>query len=112
MDLRRKRLQPETTTHENQVTIQLMTPARSLTGAGFFCVKARHPRLPPENQTTTVMIVTIKDNKLCIEIPLEKPRPSASGKTLVVASSSGNVTTSAMVDGKPVVIGLNAYIKP
>jgi hypothetical protein len=58
------------------------------------------------------MIVTIKDNKLCIEIPLETPRPSSTGKTLVVASSGGNVTTSALVNGKPVVVGLNAYIKP
>jgi hypothetical protein len=55
---------------------------------------------------------TIKDNTLFIEIPLEKPRPSASGKTLVVATTSGNITTTALVNGKPVTIGLNAYIKP
>jgi hypothetical protein len=41
-----------------------------------------------------------------------KPTPSASGKTLVVASTRGNTVTTAMVDGKPVTIGLNAYIKP
>jgi hypothetical protein len=41
---------------------------------------------------------------------IEKPQPSASGKTLVVASSRGNQPTAATVDGKPVVIGLNAYI--
>jgi hypothetical protein len=58
------------------------------------------------------MEVQIKDNKLCIEIDLETPKPSASGKTLVVASTRGNVVTSAEVDGKPVIIGLNAYIKP
>jgi hypothetical protein len=34
------------------------------------------------------MTVEIKGNKLCIEIDLEKPTPSASGKTLVVASST------------------------
>ena len=33
------------------------------------------------------MTVEIKGNKLCIEIDLEKPTPSASGKTLVVASN-------------------------
>lgn len=54
----------------------------------------------------------IEGNKLCIEIDLEPPTPSTSGKTLVVASTRGNVTTGAMVDGKPVVVGLNAYIKP
>ena len=53
-----------------------------------------------------------KGNKLCIEIDLETPTPSSSGKTLVVASSRGNAVTTAMVDGKPVTIGLNAYIKP
>ncbi|MGD0662302.1 MAG: hypothetical protein ABSD38_29960 [Syntrophorhabdales bacterium] len=58
------------------------------------------------------MNVEIKGNKLIIEIDLEKPTPSSSGKTLVVASTRGNVTTSVEVDGKPVTIGLNAYIKP
>ena len=57
------------------------------------------------------MTVDIKNGKLCIEIDLEKPTPSASGKTLVVASTHGNTVTTAMVDGKPVTIGLNAYIK-
>jgi hypothetical protein len=55
--------------------------------------------------------VAIKDNKLFIEIDLEKPTPSSSGKTLVVASSHGNTVTTTEVDGKPVTIGLNAYIK-
>ena len=55
--------------------------------------------------------VGIKDNKLLIEIDLEKPTPSASGKTLVVASTHGNTVTAAEVDGKPVIVGLNAYIK-
>ena len=58
------------------------------------------------------MTVEIKGNKLCIEIDLEKPTPSASGKTLVVASTRGNSVTTAEVDGKPITIGLNAYIKP
>ena len=58
------------------------------------------------------MIATIKDGKLITEIPLQAPRPSSSGKTLVVATSSGNVTTAATVNGKSVTIGLNAYIKP
>jgi len=57
------------------------------------------------------MNVEIKDNKLYIEIDLQEPTPSSSGKTLVVASTRGNVVTSAQVDGNPVTIGLNAYIK-
>lgn len=47
---------------------------------------------------------------LTIEIPINK-RPSASGKTMVIASSNGNIPTALVVDGKPVVIGVNAYIK-
>jgi hypothetical protein len=53
----------------------------------------------------------IEDGHLVIRIPLQKPTPSSSGKTLIVATSGGNVVTTAMVDGKPVVVGLNAYIK-
>lgn len=58
------------------------------------------------------MIAIIKDNVLHLEIPLQAPRPSASGKTLVVATTGGNLTTAATVNGKPVIVGLNAYIKP
>ena len=56
------------------------------------------------------MIVSIENNELVVRIPVGTPRPSASGKTLVVASSGGNKTTTATVNGKQVVIGLNAYI--
>ena len=52
-----------------------------------------------------------KENKLYIEIDLEKPTRSTSGKTLVVASTRGNVVTDVMVEGKPVTIGINAYTK-
>ena len=58
-----------------------------------------------------MIAVTIANGKLTIIADLETPTPSASGKTLVVASSRGNMTTNALVDGKPVIIGLNAYIK-
>jgi len=57
------------------------------------------------------MKVEIRDDKLCIEIDLETPTPSSSGKTLVVASTRGNTVTDVEIDGKPVTIGLNAYIK-
>ena len=65
---------------------------------------------PSTNDIT--MKATIKDNVLHIEIPLHAPRPSATGKTLTVASTRGNQPTEARIDGKPVIIGLNAYIKP
>ncbi len=58
------------------------------------------------------MQATIKDGKLVIEIDLQTPpAPSASGKTLVVASTHGNQVTGLLIEGQPVVIGVNAYIK-
>lgn len=59
------------------------------------------------------MKASIKNNILTIEIPMNAElKPSASGKTLVVASSGGNMATTCEVNGKPVIVGLNAYIKP
>jgi hypothetical protein len=55
--------------------------------------------------------VKIDGKKLIVIADLETPTPSASGKTLVVASSRGNIQTAAQVNGKPVTIGFNAYIK-
>jgi hypothetical protein len=57
------------------------------------------------------MKAEIKGNDLIITIPMQEPTPSASGKTLVIASTHGNMTTTLMVKGKPVTVGLNAYIK-
>ena len=57
------------------------------------------------------MKVEIKGNDLIITVPMGAPVRSASGKTLVVASSRGNIVTDCIVDGKPVTIGFNAYIK-
>ena len=57
------------------------------------------------------MEVKIENGKLIISIDTQAPTPSASGKTLVVATTHGNVTTDCVIDGKPMVVGLNAYIK-
>jgi len=56
------------------------------------------------------MKAIIKDNVLHVEIPLQVPRPSGTGKTLTVATTRGNQPTEVKVNGKPVIIGLNAYI--
>ena len=57
--------------------------------------------------------IDTKANELVIRVKLNsEPQPSASGKTLVVASSHGNQPTAAQVNGKPVIVGLNAYIRP
>ena len=47
---------------------------------------------------------------LKIEVPVSL-RPSKSGKTTVIATSSGNQTFSDITfDGKPVTVGVNAYV--
>jgi hypothetical protein len=55
--------------------------------------------------------VSIEGGELVIRLPLNQPPvPSASGKTLVVASTRGNRQTDAVIDGRPVVVGVNAYV--
>jgi hypothetical protein len=57
------------------------------------------------------MTASIEGEYLVIRVPLNsKPTPSASGKTLVVATSHGNNQTEIEVQGKPVFVGVNAYI--
>ena len=57
------------------------------------------------------MKVTLsKDNQtLHIELPVN-PRPSKSGKTTVIATSSGNKKVDTIFNGTPITVGVNAYI--
>jgi hypothetical protein len=57
------------------------------------------------------MKAAIENGELVIRIPVQTPAPSKTGKTLVVATTHGNVQSTALVNGRPVTIGLNAYIK-
>lgn len=57
------------------------------------------------------LVAEIKGKTLVVTVDLETPAPSKSGKTLVVASSHGNLLTTASIGGKPIIIGLNAYIR-
>ena len=56
------------------------------------------------------MTVKIEGDKLIVTLPIS-PRPSASGKSIVIASTAGNHESDVKYDGKPVIIGLNAYVK-
>jgi hypothetical protein len=57
------------------------------------------------------LTATIDDGYLVIKVPLNPtPTRSATGKTLVVASSHGNKQTDLEVEGKAVFVGVNAYI--
>lgn len=58
------------------------------------------------------MIAKIVNGVLVIELPLEaKPRPSTSGKTLVVATTGGFRTSEAEVNGQKVAISVNATVR-
>ena len=56
------------------------------------------------------METTIQDGFLVIKIPISPARPSASGKTNVVATTGGFTTTTAQIDGKPVRVNVTAII--
>ena len=55
------------------------------------------------------MNVEIKANDLIVSLPIS-PRPSKSGKTILVASTSGNIKTTVEYDGKPITVSVNAYV--
>jgi hypothetical protein len=58
------------------------------------------------------LTAAIEGEYLVIRVPMNaKPVPSSTGKTLVVASSHGNKQTEVEVQGKPVIVGVNAYIQ-
>ena len=52
-----------------------------------------------------------QEKTLTLVLDLQDPTPSASGKTLVVATTHGNQPTDVKIDGKPLVVGVNAYIR-
>jgi hypothetical protein len=60
------------------------------------------------------MAVSVKreNNDLIIKVPLEQPKRSKSGKTLVVASTHGNLDTEIFYQRRHVVLVLNAFIYP
>ena len=58
------------------------------------------------------MKVTKQKDVLKIELPLEKPRPSMSGKTLLVASSYGVKATNVIHEGHHVAVVASAFIYP
>ena len=58
-----------------------------------------------------MLTAKIEGKELVIRLPLNPtPVPSATGKSMVVASSHGNKQTEARINGHPIVVGVNAYI--
>jgi len=58
------------------------------------------------------VIVKREKKMLKIQVPLEKPVCSKSGKTMLVASSHGVITTGVTYHGKQVALVVNAFIYP
>lgn len=57
------------------------------------------------------MKVTINNKTLIIEIPIKDPPSlSASGKTLLIASTHGNFLSQVKFNGKQVTVSANAFI--
>jgi hypothetical protein len=61
--------------------------------------------------TMAEFTAVIEGKMLKISIPLQTPQVSASGKSKVVATTHGNVATTVTIDGKVVIVGVNAYIR-
>lgn len=64
-------------------------------------------------ETTNIIVKFEKEGKvdvLTVKIPINE-RPSQSGKSTVIASTNGNQPKVLEYKGKPVILGLNAYIK-
>ncbi len=53
-----------------------------------------------------------KKKMLVITAPIaDRPSASKSGKNLLLASTGGNLNTGVKMDGKDIILGLNAYVK-
>jgi hypothetical protein len=68
----------------------------------------------PEPKETTLLREAKIDEEaktLTLVLDIQEPTPSASGKTLVVATTHGNQPTDAKVNGEPLIVGVNAYIR-
>ena len=53
-----------------------------------------------------------EEGTLTIVLPLNNPpRLSVSEKTLVIASTYGNAKTNIQLQGRPLILGVNAYIR-
>jgi|WetSurMetagenome_2_1015567.scaffolds.fasta_scaffold1359402_1 hypothetical protein len=55
------------------------------------------------------MKVTLTETEITITLPIS-PRTSGSGKSLVIASTGGNLPTTATYNGKVVICGVNCYV--
>jgi len=57
------------------------------------------------------MKAKLQKGKLVVELSLEDAKPSASGKSMVIASSHGVRRTAVRIDGKSVCIVVSAFVR-
>jgi len=67
--------------------------------------------MPKTNGTGTAEYIRISEGYLEIRAKLGPGVRSSTGKTLVMASSRGNVEAEGLIDGKVIKVGFNAYTK-
>src|ERR1700747_1126526 len=70
----------------------------------------RIPRIELQKEKTVQ--VKIVKGQVVITLPLQTPAPSASGKTLIVASSHGVKRSAVTLEGKELCVNANAFIYP
>lgn len=64
-------------------------------------------------EMTVEIVGSGKKRRLRVELPLiDPPRKSASGRTLLVATSGGNKEVACKINGQNIRCGVNAYIYP
>lgn len=73
--------------------------------------RTRDPRTLRSTPLLREATIDEKAKTLTLVLDLQDPTPSASGKTLVVATTHGNQPSAVTVNGKPVIVGVNAYIR-
>ena len=59
---------------------------------------------------STIAIIDSAAKTITFTLPLQALTPSKTGKSRIVASTGGNKACGLVIDGKPVVVGINAYI--
>lgn len=68
--------------------------------------------IEPQGATMAEATFKIEKDTLVITVPLDKKgTPSSTGKTMVHGSTRGNTNTGLQVNGKALIVGLNAYTK-
>jgi hypothetical protein len=63
-----------------------------------------------QGEITMSLKSKLKDNVLCFQLPLQEPKVSASGKTVVVATTRGQVNTGIDYKGSDIILIANAYV--